>query len=209
VTAAEHSRNARVPWASSPRSRLARVALDAATALPEIAGGVRGAQRIWATADAGGILEGVVAAARPDARFDVELHLVAQWPFESLFVLADHVRRQVQRATARADLDGMLGPVTVAFEDVLVAGPLRDRQHGPSQDRGAPPQALLSLPLGALDIFSAALDVGADVANLLLQVDVAAVDPDPPRIPDLRPRCPGWSRSRTAGHDATSEDVAG
>lgn len=104
--------------ARSPRSRLARVALDAATALPQVAVGVRGAQRVWATADAGEILEGVVATARPDARFDVELHLVAQWPFESLFALADEVRRRVQSAAAGADLDGILGQVTVGFEDV-------------------------------------------------------------------------------------------
>jgi hypothetical protein len=104
--------------ASSPRSRLARVALEAACALPEVAVGVRGARRVWATVDAGEILEGVVATARPDARFDVELHLVAQWPFGSLFELADQVRTRVQRAATRGQLDGILGQVTVAFEDV-------------------------------------------------------------------------------------------
>ncbi len=121
MTTAEDSTNAGARLASSPRSRLARIALDAATALPQVAVGVRGAQRVWATADDGEILKGVVAAARPDARFDVELHLVAQWPFESLFALADEVRRRVQRAAARADLDGILGHVTVAFEDVREA----------------------------------------------------------------------------------------
>ena len=118
MTAAEHSTNAGARLASSPRSRLARVALEAATALAQVAVGVRGAQRVWATVDAGEILEGVIATARPDARFDVELHLVAQWPFGSLFALADQVRARVQLATARADLDGILGQVTVAFEDV-------------------------------------------------------------------------------------------
>ena len=102
----------------TPRSRLARVALEAAIALPEVAAGVRGRQRVWATADAGEILEGVVATARPDARFDVELHLVAQWPFGPLFALADQVRARVRRAAARVDLDGILGQITVAFEDV-------------------------------------------------------------------------------------------
>ena len=102
----------------TPRSRLARVALEAATALPEVAAGVRGRQRVWATADAGEILEGVVATARPDARFDVELHLVAQWPFGSLFGLADQVRTRVRRAAARVDLDGILGSISVGFEDV-------------------------------------------------------------------------------------------
>jgi hypothetical protein len=121
VTATEHSANTRARSASTPRSRLARVALDAATALPEIATGVRGARRVWATADAGELLEGVVATARPDARYDVELHLVAQWPFGSLFALADQVCGRVQRAVARANLDGIVGQVTVAFEDVLEA----------------------------------------------------------------------------------------
>jgi hypothetical protein len=121
VTAAEHSKSVRARLARSPRSRLARVALEAATELPQVAVGLRGGQRVWATADAGELLEGVVATARPDARFDVELHLVAQWPFDSLFALADQVRGRVQRAAARADLDGILGQVTVAFEDVREA----------------------------------------------------------------------------------------
>ena len=121
MTAAEHSTNAGARLASSPRSQLARVALEAATALPQVAVGIRGAQRVWATVDAGEILEGVVATARPDARFDVELHLVAQWPFGSLFALADQVRKRVQRAAARAEVDGILGQVAVAFEDVYDA----------------------------------------------------------------------------------------
>ncbi len=118
MSAIEPSTAAGAPSASTARSRLARVALQAATALPEVAIGVRGAQRVWATVDAGELLEGVVATARPDARYDVELHLVAQWPFGSLFAVANQVRARVQRAVARAGLDGILGQVTVAFEDV-------------------------------------------------------------------------------------------
>ncbi len=102
----------------SSRSRLARVALEAATGMPEVAAGVRGRHRVWATADAGEILEGVVATARPDGRFDLELHLVAEWPFGSLFALADQVRTRVRRAAARVHLDGLLGSITVGFEDV-------------------------------------------------------------------------------------------
>jgi len=98
---------------------LARVALEAATGMPEIAAGVRGRHRLWATVDAGEILKGVVATARPDGRFDVELHLVAEWPFGSLFALADQVRTRVQRGAARVGLDGLLGSITVGFEDVL------------------------------------------------------------------------------------------
>jgi hypothetical protein len=118
VSATRHSINGAAGPAGTPRSRLARVALHAATSLPQVAVGVRGPQRVWATADAGELLDGVVATARPDARFDVELHLVAQWPFGSLFALAEEVRGRVQRAAARADLDEILGQVTVAFEDV-------------------------------------------------------------------------------------------
>src|SRR5205807_571815 len=118
MPAAEPSTRSGARLVSTQRSRLARVALEAATALPEVAAGVRGRQRVWATADAGEILEGVVATARPDARFDVELHLVAQWPFGSLFGLADQVRTRVRRAAGRVNLDGILGPITVGFEDV-------------------------------------------------------------------------------------------
>src|SRR5436305_12300065 len=118
MPATEPSTRSGARLVSTQRSRLARVALEAATALPEVAAGVRGRQRVWATADAGEILEGVVATARPDARFDVELHLVAQWPFGSLFALADQVRARVRRAAARSDLDGILGEITLSFEDV-------------------------------------------------------------------------------------------
>jgi hypothetical protein len=118
MVSADHRPGSGAGLVGTPRSRLARVALEAATGLPEVATGVRGRQRVWATADAGEILEGVVATARPDARFDIELHLVAQWPFGSLFALADQVRARVGRAAARVDLDGLLGQITVAFEDV-------------------------------------------------------------------------------------------
>lgn len=103
---------------SSPRSRLARVALAAATGLPEVAGGTSGGRRVWATADTGEVLEGVVVTARPDADFDVELHLVAQWPLQSLFALADRIRVRVHAAAAAAELEPVLGEIAVGFEDV-------------------------------------------------------------------------------------------
>jgi hypothetical protein len=103
---------------SSPRSRLGRVALDAAKGLPQVAGGVAGAQKLWATEDEGEILAGVVVAATRDGRFDVELHLIARWPFGSLFDLADQVRERVSRAASAADLEAVLGKVSVSFEDV-------------------------------------------------------------------------------------------
>jgi hypothetical protein len=104
--------------ASSARSRLARSALEAARSLPQVAGGVRGAQGVWATAEAGGLLEGVTAVARVDGRYDIELHLIAQWPIGSLYTLADEVRGRVARAAAREGLADAIGDVTVSFEDV-------------------------------------------------------------------------------------------
>ena len=109
---------ARAGAASTPRARLARAALDAARSLPQVAGGVRGAQGVWATADADGLLEGVTAVARVDGRYDVELHLVAQWPIGSLYALADEVRGRVARAADRSGLADTVGEVSVSFEDV-------------------------------------------------------------------------------------------
>jgi len=119
VSAAEHSTSARL--SSSPRSRLARVALQAATAMPQVVVGVRGPRGAWVSVDAGEILEGVVVTARRDGRFDIELHVVVRWPSGSLLTLADQVRATVKRAAGRAQLDGVLGQVTVAFEDVREA----------------------------------------------------------------------------------------
>ncbi len=118
MSAAEHSTSARF---SSPRSRLARVALQAATAMPQVVVGVRGPRGVWVSVDAGEILEGVVVTARRDGRFDIELHVAVRWPSGSLLTLADQVRAGVKRAAGRAQLDGVLGQVTVAFEDVREA----------------------------------------------------------------------------------------
>lgn len=107
---------------SSPRSQLGRLALNTAQGLPQIAGGVAGAQKLWATEDEGEILAGVTVAARTDERFDVELHLVARWPFGSLFELAEQIRDRVGRAASRAGLEDILGDVAVAFEDVVEPG---------------------------------------------------------------------------------------
>jgi hypothetical protein len=108
---------------SSPRSRLARAALEAARSLPQIAAGVPGTQGVWATTDAGGLLEGVIAVARADGRYDVELHLVAQWPIGSLDALAAEVRGRVARAADRNGLADAIGDVSVSFED------LRERER--------------------------------------------------------------------------------
>ena len=77
---------------------------------------------MWATKDEGQILAGVTVAARTDERFDVELHLVARWPFGSLFELAEQIRDRVGRAASRAGLEDIVGDVAVAFEDVVEPG---------------------------------------------------------------------------------------
>ena len=107
------------PAASSPRRHLARAALKAACSLPQVAAGVRGTRRVWVTGDDdGGLLEGVVAAARVDGRYDVDLHLVVQWPVGSLYALADEVRGRVARAADRGGLAHAVGDVSVSFEDI-------------------------------------------------------------------------------------------
>ena len=107
---------------SSPRSQLARAALDAACSLPQVAGGVRGAKGLWATTDAGALLEGVTAVARTDGRYDVDLHLIAQWPLDSLYSLAEEVRERVRRAADRGGLGLAVGEVSVSFEDLREPG---------------------------------------------------------------------------------------
>ena len=113
----------------SSRSKLGRVALDAAKGLPQVAYGVTGTQKLWATADGGEILAGVVVAATVDARFDVDLHLIARWPFGSLFELADQVRARVHRAASASKLEAVLGAISVSFEDVFE--PSEDDQTAP------------------------------------------------------------------------------
>jgi hypothetical protein len=103
---------------STTRSLLARRAIGAACALAEIDRGVRGQAGTWATRDAGQTLDGVVAVARPDGRYDVDLHLTARWPFGSLHELAVEVREDVLRAARAAGLGDALGQVSVAFEAV-------------------------------------------------------------------------------------------
>lgn len=90
--------------------------------LDEVGYGVGGPRRVWVTVDAGELLRGVVAAARPDGRFDLELHLVAEWPLASLDELADRARARVRQEARRAGLDDVLGAVAVAFEDVREPG---------------------------------------------------------------------------------------
>jgi hypothetical protein len=105
--------------AASDRVRLARVALGAALALPEVIRGDAGPDAQRVTADTTGMLIGVTAIAQADGRYSIDLRLVAR--LVPLLPLADAVRDRVHRAAARAQLDELLGQVNVEFSDLLTS----------------------------------------------------------------------------------------
>jgi uncharacterized alkaline shock family protein YloU len=102
---------------ASPRVRLARAALAAALALPDVAGTDSGPGASHVTRDGGNTLEGVTAAATPDGRFDVSLTIVASYG-PSLDGAAERVREAVAAAAAREGLTARLGHVAVHVADV-------------------------------------------------------------------------------------------
>ena len=110
--------------AASDRVRLARVALAAALALPEVIRGDAGPDGQRVTADTTGMLIGVMAIAQADGRYSIDLRLVAR--MVPLLPLADAVRARVHRAAARAEFDVLLGEVNVEFSDLLTAPPTED-----------------------------------------------------------------------------------
>lgn len=109
------------PSADQPtdRVRLARTALQAALAVPDVVRGEAGGGVPRVTLDVTGRLDGVLAIARPDGRYTLELRLVAR--LVPLHALAEAVRARVQTAAARAGLDASLGEVNVEFADLLTA----------------------------------------------------------------------------------------
>ena len=102
---------------ASTRGRLARLALDAALGVENVVIGHSGPSGAHVSVAEGGAAVGVVAAARPDGRYDVSLSLVAR-PV-SLHPLGEEVRARVGEVASRAGLGSALGQVDVAFEDVL------------------------------------------------------------------------------------------
>lgn len=116
----------------SPRAQLARLALDAALALDGVAGAEAGPARVWTTPTGGERLDGVVATAVPGGRYGVALHLVCE--LVPLHPLADRIRERLARSVSAAGLEGALGPVDIAFEDVAseAAGGGEDEPTGTS-----------------------------------------------------------------------------
>jgi hypothetical protein len=123
---------------ASPRVRLARVALRAALAVPDVVGAEADARHLRVTADPGaGLLRGVSVTAEDDDRFAVDLRLVAR--MVPLVPLGAEVRRRVWASARREVLAAELGSVNVEFARVLAPEEaLRAAAAGASGAMGAP-----------------------------------------------------------------------
>ena len=107
--------------AASPRTTLARVALEAALAVPDVVAGEAGTRGLRVTADpAGQLLRGVSVTAERDGRFTVDLLLVAR--VTPLVPLGETVRRRIFASARRHGLAGDLAAVNVEFAQLLAAG---------------------------------------------------------------------------------------
>jgi hypothetical protein len=104
------------PGRTTPRVRLARLALESALAVEGVAGLHAGPGATRVTSDGGERLPGVVATALPDGTYALSLHLVAQ--LVPLHPLAEEVRSRVTRAAGTAGLGGALGPIDITIEDL-------------------------------------------------------------------------------------------
>jgi hypothetical protein len=99
--------------AGSPRARLARLALDAALALPDVLGADAGPHGLRVTADRSGLLRGVSVTADGEGRYAVDLRLVVR--MVPLMPLSDEIRERVRRRAGREGLEDELGLVNVEF----------------------------------------------------------------------------------------------
>jgi hypothetical protein len=112
------------PARPSRRQQLARLAIEAALEVDGVAAGHPGVGGVYVT-EASGLsgarATGVVATARPDGRFDVELHLVVR-PVP-LLPLGEEIRSRVLAAATEDGLTDRLGVVDIGFEDVLEVAP--------------------------------------------------------------------------------------
>jgi hypothetical protein len=103
---------------SSPRVALARLALHAALAVPDVVAGDAGPHGLRVTADpSGGFFVGVSVTAEPDGRYAVDLRLVAR--LAPLMALGETVRRRVHESARRLDVWDRLGTVNVEFASVI------------------------------------------------------------------------------------------
>jgi len=109
------------PARVSARLALARLALEAALGVAGVVSSDPGVLGLRVTDEGGEIVPGVMAAALPDGRYSLDLHLVAR--LVPLPALAEQVRERVLEAAARATLGERLAEINVYVEDVVLEGP--------------------------------------------------------------------------------------
>jgi len=129
------SRSASSPLESRPRSvrvELARLAAGVLAGTPGTAL-TAGAGARWSTADGDRVIRGVVAAAAPGGRVELELHLIVDWPPGPLGPLADAVRGRVSAAAELMGLQGSLGAIQIRIEDVREPGEARTPERPVAQ----------------------------------------------------------------------------
>lgn len=124
----------RAERAPSLAARVARAARDAVVGVEGIVDVTAGPFGRHVTPDRNGAVAGVVATALSDRAYELALHLIAE-PVP-LYPLADRVRHGVRVGVAEAFPDVGIGPVSVAFED-LVGHRFREPAEGASSP---PPQ---------------------------------------------------------------------
>ncbi len=108
----------------SPRVRLARLALEAALAAPNVVGADAGLSGVRVSADpVGGVLRGVSVTADGGGRYAVDLRLVAC--MTPLVPLGEEVRRRVEASAQRSGLADQLSTVSVEFARVLTPAEVR------------------------------------------------------------------------------------
>ena len=133
--------------AASPRARLARLALDAALALPDVLGGEAGPHGLRVTADFPSVVRGVSVTADGEGRYGVDLRLVAR--MVPLVPLAEEIRQRVRLRAGREGLEGELGLVNVEFgrlvtDEEVVAEAVRAAEEAVAE--AAPPTREVEIP---------------------------------------------------------------
>ena len=131
------------PSVDSDRVRLARLALEAALAVPNVVAAEAGLHGMRVTADPpGGVLRGVSVISEGGGRYAVDLCLVAC--VAPLVPLGEEVRRRVQASAQRNGLADQLSTVSVEFARVLTPAEVREAELLASELAAA---AALSTPV--------------------------------------------------------------
>ena len=164
---------------ASPRVRLARLALDAALAVPDVIGAEAGVHGVHVTADPPARpLRGVSVIAQADGRYAVDLRLVAR--MVPLVALGEEVRRRVQASAGRGGLADRLGTVNVEFARLLT---LDEARRDTEEARGAAGAAPVAPPSAGSPGVPAAAPSAASVAGRVSTGVPRPSSPAPPADP--------------------------